>query len=88
MWFSLLREALQKMLVFPLLSFRYRIRTTSPSGRCSRGVTWGPYHRMSPAHLQRYVDEFAGRHNQRKLDTELQMTIMFPEHGGEVAPLP
>ncbi len=23
-----------------------------------------------------YVDEFAGRHNQRKLDTELQMAIM------------
>ena len=36
----------------------------------------GTYHRMSPAHLQRYVDEFAGRHNQRKLDTELQMILM------------
>ena len=36
----------------------------------------GTYHRMSPAHLQRYVDEFSGRHNQRSLDTEVQMRIM------------
>ena len=36
----------------------------------------GTYHRMSPAHLQRYVNEFAGRHNQRCLDTEVQMRIM------------
>ena len=36
----------------------------------------GTYHRMSPAHLQRYVDEFAGRHNQRPLDTEVQMRLM------------
>ena len=36
----------------------------------------GTYHRMSPAHLQRYVSEFAGRHNQRSLDTEVQMRIM------------
>ena len=31
---------------------------------------------MSPAHLQRYVDEFVGRHNMRKIDTALQMTMM------------
>ena len=36
----------------------------------------GTYHRMSHAHLQRYVSEFAGRHNQRSADTELQMRIM------------
>ena len=36
----------------------------------------GTYHRMSPAHLQRYVDEFAGRRNQRRLDTELRMVVM------------
>ena len=29
----------------------------------------GTYHRMSPKHLQRYVDEFAGRHNIRNRDT-------------------
>ena len=34
------------------------------------------YHRMSPAHLQRYVDEFSGRHNQRSLDTIVQMRSM------------
>ena len=36
----------------------------------------GTYHRMSPAHLQRYIDEFAGRYNQRPLDTEVQMRMM------------
>ena len=29
----------------------------------------GTYHHMSPKHLDRYVGEFAGRHNQRPLDT-------------------
>ena len=35
---------------------------------------YGTYHRMSPAHLQRYVAEFAGRHYIRSLDTLEQMT--------------
>ena len=34
---------------------------------------YGTYHRMSPKHLQRYVNEFAGRHNVRPLDTIEQM---------------
>ena len=34
----------------------------------------GVYHRLSPKHLQRYVNEFAGRHNIRNLDTLDQMT--------------
>lgn len=33
----------------------------------------GVYHRMSPKHLQRYVNEFAGRHNIRDQDTIDQM---------------
>ena len=34
---------------------------------------YGTYHRMSEKHLQRYVDEFSGRHNLRSLDTIDQM---------------
>lgn len=33
----------------------------------------GTYHWMSPKHLDRYVKEFVGRHNQRPLDTIQQM---------------
>ncbi|MXY85712.1 MAG: IS1595 family transposase [Chloroflexi bacterium] len=33
----------------------------------------GTYHQMSPKHLDRYVNEFAGRHNIRPLDTLQQM---------------
>ena len=34
---------------------------------------YGTYHRMSPKHLQRYADEFSGRHNVRSRDTSEQM---------------
>ncbi|MDE0147844.1 MAG: IS1595 family transposase [Rhodospirillaceae bacterium] len=34
------------------------------------------FHKISPKHLQRYVDEFAGRHNVRELDTADQMGDM------------
>lgn len=33
----------------------------------------GVYHHISPKHLQRYVDQFAGKHNMRSLDTREQM---------------
>ena len=34
---------------------------------------YGTYHKMSDQHLQRYVNEFSGRHNVRDLDTVDQM---------------
>ena len=36
----------------------------------------GTYHKMSVKHLGRYVREFAGRHNQRQLNTIDQMELM------------
>ena len=45
-----------------------------------RGIT-GTYHHISPKHTGRYAVEFAGRHNNRPLDTEEQMAAMAK--GGE-----
>ena len=36
----------------------------------------GTYHQMSPKHLDRYVTEFAGRHNVRPNDTMEQLKLM------------
>ena len=36
----------------------------------------GTFHRMSPKHLHRYVDEFVSRHNMRELDTLDQMGLI------------
>ena len=36
----------------------------------------GTYHKMSAKHLQRYVNEFAGRHNVRSRDTLEQMAVI------------
>jgi len=37
----------------------------------------GTYHRMSEKHLGRYINEFAGRHNVRPLDTLDQMKLLI-----------
>ena len=36
----------------------------------------GTFHKLSPKHLDRYVQEFAGRHNMRELDTIRQMGMV------------
>ena len=36
----------------------------------------GTFHRMSLKHLHRYVNEFAGRHNVRDMDTLEQMCLL------------
>lgn len=46
----------------------------------------GTYHHFSVKHLDRYVDEFEGRHNQRPLDTETQMSRMAQRGVGRHLP--
>ena len=43
----------------------------------------GTYHWMSEKHLQRYIDEFAGRHNIREFDTLEQMQTVFADMVGK-----
>ena len=44
---------------------------------------YGTYHRMSPKHLGRYVDEFSGRHNIRESDTIDQMVVIVQGMDGK-----
>lgn len=37
----------------------------------------GVYHRMSKKHLQRYIDEYVGRHNIRPLATMQQLGVIY-----------
>ena len=46
----------------------------------------GVYHHMSAKHLDRYITEFAGRHNTRPLDTAEQMGIMAANAAGKRLP--
>ena len=43
----------------------------------------GTYHKMSAKHLQRYVNEFTGRHNIRHLDTVNQMEVIAKNMEGK-----
>ena len=36
----------------------------------------GTYHKLSPKHLNRYVQQFAGKHNLRDADTLAQMAAV------------
>lgn len=43
----------------------------------------GVYHHMSPKHLDRYVGEFTGRHNERGSDTIDQMSAIVRDMAGQ-----
>ena len=45
---------------------------------------YGTFHKMSPKHLNRYVNEFAGRHNIRDLDTIEQLKQMAQGMDGKI----
>lgn len=42
----------------------------------------GTYHKMSVKHLDRYISEFAGRHNAREFDTLAQMAWIVRDMTG------
>ena len=46
----------------------------------------GTHHHMSAKHLDRYVAEFAGRHNRRPLDTETMMAASVQNMVGKHLP--
>ena len=48
----------------------------------------GVYHQISPKHLQRYVDQFAGKHNVRHMDTLEQMPARRGRHSRPQAHVP
>ena len=43
----------------------------------------GTFHKLSPKHLNRYVQEFAGKHNVRDLDTLAQMRLLVARLVGQ-----
>ena len=53
-----------------------RIQTNGVESFCAmfKRAHKGTYHKTNPKHLNRYVQEFVGRHNQRELDTIDQMS--------------
>ena len=55
-----------------------QVHTTGIESFCAllKQGYYGTYRRMSFKHLQRYVNEFAGRHNVRPLDTIEQMNAI------------
>ena len=46
----------------------------------------GTYHYWSPKHLQRYLNEFTGRHNVRPLDTATQLALLVKRGVGRRLP--
>ena len=46
----------------------------------------GVYHHFSTKHLARYVDEFAGGHNSRPMDTDDQMALLVQKSVGKHLP--
>ena len=64
----------------PLAAFHGRVVPTLK--RAHKGV----YHKISPKHLQRYVNEFSGRHGIRDRDTIDQMGTVARSMAGKRLP--
>ena len=58
----------------------------NPSGRLLKRGYYGTYHRISEKHLERYVNEFSGRHNDRPSDTIDQMRAVAANLNGKRLP--
>ena len=59
------------------------IRVGAVLGKRSSAAITGTYHQMSAKHLERYVTEFSGRHNDRPADTVVQMQRMVKGMDGK-----
>ena len=49
---------------------------SNPSWATLKRAHKGAFHKMSPKHLDRYVQEFAGKHNVRDMNTAAQMAAV------------
>ena len=56
-------------------ALRHTTAASNGTALLKRGYR-GTYHQMSKKHLCRYINEFAGRHNIRDLDTLEQMAFL------------
>ena len=57
-----------------MFTFGWNLRSRCP--RIRKRAHKGVFHKLSPKHLQRYVNEFAGKHNVRDEDTLAQMVVV------------
>ena len=80
---STLTEALSGIVTNPDHSTRNRINGMESFWGGLKRAHKGTFHKISPKHLDRYVGEFAGKHNVRDADTVAQMASLAAGMAGK-----